>query len=204
MSDRLTPLVPEKLDDGARSLYDAVMASPRAQGPGRRLMVREDGTLTGPFDAWLRSPELGRLLEGAGMAFRTATALSPAAREVAVLVVSKAWDATFEWWVHAMLARMSEVPESAIEAIGRGRRPEFEDAECAAAHDVAVELVYRRCLGARRLEAARAALGERALIEVVTLVGFYQMVSGVLTSLEPPPPSNDLDVVGPPDGNDHL
>jgi hypothetical protein len=46
------------------------------------------------------------------------------------------------------------------------------------------------------LEAKRA-LGERAVIEVVTLVGFYQLVSGVLESFKPPGPSVSLPVVGP-------
>ena len=33
---RLTPLTPDALDEGSRKLYDAVLASPRAEGPGRR------------------------------------------------------------------------------------------------------------------------------------------------------------------------
>jgi hypothetical protein len=47
------------------------------------------------------------------------------------------------------------------------------------------------------LEAKRAP-GERAVIEVVTLVGFYQLVSGVLESFKPPGPSVSLPVAGPP------
>lgn len=204
MSDatpRLDPLAPDRLDAAARALYDAVLASPRAEGPGRRILLRDDGTLTGPFDAWLRTPELGRHLERVGMAFRTDTVLAPAAREVAVLVVAKAWRADFEWWVHGLLARRHGVSDAAIDAIGHGTRPAFEEsegAECAAAHDVAVELVHQRRLDADTLERARATLGERALVEVVTLVGFYQLVSGVLESFQPPAPAADLPVVGPP------
>jgi len=195
---RLAPLPPEALDADARALYDAVLASPRGQGGARAILRREDGSLTGPFDAWLRTPELGRHLERAGMAFRTDSALSPAAREVAVLVVAQAWGAEFEWWVHGLVARREGVPEAAIEAIGHGKRASFEAADCAAAYDVAVELVHHRRLGDATLERARAALGERALVECVTLVGFYQLVSGVLESFRPPPPSGDLPVAGPP------
>lgn len=161
-------------------------------------MLRDDETLAGPFDAWLRTPELGLHLERVGMALRTDTALSDAAREIAVLVVAQAWGADFEWWVHGLVARQHGVSESAIDAIGHGRRPEFEDEAWSAAHDVAVELVHEREVGEETLERARNALGERALVEVVTLVGFYQLVSGVLKTFEPPPPSGDLPVVGPP------
>lgn len=195
---RLKPLPPEALDAGQRSLYDAVLESPRGQGPGRRILLRDDGTLGGPFDAWLRTPVLGGHLERAGMAFRTDTVLPDAARELAILVVAKAWSADFEWWVHGIVARGQGVPEAAIDAIGHGRRPELDDPSLAAAHDVAFELVHRRGLADETLERAREVLGERAVVELVSVVGFYQLVSGVLESFRPPPPSGDLEVVGPP------
>lgn len=194
----LVPLAPDGLDAEQRRLYDAVLASPRGQGGARRLILREDGTLTGPFDAWLRSPVLGQHLERVGMALRTDTVLPAAAREIAVLVVARAWSADFEWWVHGLVARGVGVPEDAFEAIGHGRRPALEDAACQAAHDVAAELVALRRLAPDTLERARADLGERALVEVVTLVGFYQLVSGILKSFHPPGPSDALPVVGPP------
>ena len=195
---RLVPLTPDSLDADQRRLYDAVLASPRGQGGARRLICRDDGSLTGPFDAWLRTPVIGEHLERVGMALRSDSVMPPAARETAVLVVARAWSADFEWWVHGLVARGTGVPEAAIEAIGQGRRPAFEDAACQAAHDVAFELVARRRLEADTLEHARAALGERGLVEVVTLVGFYQLVSGVLESFDPPGPSADLPVVGVP------
>jgi nitroreductase/alkylhydroperoxidase family enzyme len=195
---RLVPLRPEQLAAAQRRLYDAVLASPRGQGGARRLVQRDDGSLTGPFDAWLRSPVLGEHLERVGMALRTDTVLPAAARETAVLVVARAWGADFEWWVHGLVARREGVPEAAIEAIGQGRRPGFEDAACQAAHDVAHELVERRRLADATLERAREILGERALVEVVTLVGFYQLVSGILESFAPPGPSAELPVVGVP------
>lgn len=195
---RLDPLTPEGLDDDQRRLYDAVLDSPRGQGPARRIIQREDGSLCGPFDAWLRTPALGLHLERVGMALRSDTVLPDAAREVAVLVVAKAWGADFEWWVHGLVARRLGVTDAVIDAIGHGKRPDFEDDAVAAAHDVAVELVHERRLDDATLARARDVLGERALVETVTLVGFYQLVSGVLESFHPPAPSADLPVVGPP------
>ncbi len=198
MSARLEPIPAEKLDADQRRLYDAVLASPRGQGALRRMILRDDETLTGPFDAFLRSPEVGVHLERVGMAFRTHTEMPDAAREIAVLVVAKAWQADFEWWVHGLVARRHGVTDEMIDAIGHGRRPDFEDPAWAAAHDVAFELVHERNLGEDTLARAKEALGERSVVEVVTLVGFYQLVSGVLKSFEPPPPSGDFEVVGPP------
>ncbi|HEB88130.1 MAG TPA: hypothetical protein ENI85_01025 [Deltaproteobacteria bacterium] len=194
---RIAPLRPDELDRGARRLYEAVLASPRGQGAVRRIVLREDGTLTGPFDAWLRTPVVGEHLERAGMALRTDTVLPADAREIAVLVVARAWGAGFEWAVHGIAARRAGVPEAVIEAIGRGRRPALEDPACQAAHDVASELVSRRRLSDPTFARAKAALGERALVEVVTQVGFYQMVSGLLESFRPPAPSIDLPAPAP-------
>lgn len=195
---RLVPLPPDRLDETQRRLYDAVLGSPRGRGGARRMLLRDDGTLTGPFDAWLRTPVVGAHLERVGMALRSDTVLPAAAREIAVLVVARAWSADFEWWVHGIVARAEGVPEAAIEAIGRGRRPVLDDPASQAAHDVAHELVARRRLGAVTLERAREALGERALVELVTQVGFYQLVSGILESFRPPGPSAELPVVSPP------
>ena len=101
--------------------------------------------------------------------------------------------------MHGLVARRERrAPGYAIEAIGHGRRPAFEDAACQAAHDVAPSSSQRRRLDPPTLERARKALGERALVEVVTLVGFYQLVSGILESFHPPGPSAELPVVGVP------
>ncbi len=195
---RLTPLRPESLDASQRALYDAIVERPRGQGPLRPMILREDGSLCGPFDAFLRTPEAGLVLERLGMAMREDVAISPAAREVTILVVGQAWGAEFEWWVHAMLAKQAGVSEAEIDAIGHGQRPDFADPAVGAAHDVAVELIHRRRVSEETLERARTALGERGLVEVVTLAGFYQLISGVLTTFEPPPPGGDFEVVGPP------
>lgn len=195
---RLTPLQPAALDPEQRSLYDAILESPRGRAPLRPMILRNDGSLCGPFDAMLRTPGVGTHLERLGMALREDMALSPAAREIVILVVGQAWGAEFEWWVHAMVAQREGVPASEIDAIGHGLRPDFQDAAVAAAHDVAVELVHRREVTDETLEQARTTLGERGLVEVITLAGFYQLISGLLNTFEPPPPDGDFEVVGPP------
>jgi 4-carboxymuconolactone decarboxylase len=194
----LSPLLPDSIDADQRALYDAVLASPRAQGPGRALLVRDDGSLTGPFDPWLRSPIIGALLERVGMALRTDTQLPDKARETAILVVARAWNADFEWWIHSMLAAGAGVPAEVIDAIAYKRGVVSDDPILSAAHDVAFELVYNRALSPETCARATETLGERGIVEVVINVGFYQLVSGTLESFHPPGPSININVVGPP------
>ena len=201
--NRLNPLTPEALDADQRALYDAVRTSPRGQGAMGRLLTRDDGSLVGPFDAWLRSPALGALFEQAGMALRTETVVPTAAREVAILAVARAWSADFEWWAHRQVVRNEGVPEGVIDAIAQRRPLPTEDPAINAAHDVAVELVHKRALQTTTLERAKAVLGERGLVEVVMAVGFYQLVSGTLESFHPPPPTG-VEVDGPPPVAEHA
>ena len=202
-TSRLDPLTPDMLDASQRTLYDAVRTSPRAQGAMGRFLTRDDGSLVGPFDAWLRSPVLGGLFEQAGMALRTETGVPTAAREVAILVVARAWSADFEWWAHRQVVLSEGVPETVIDAIAQRRPLPIDDPAINAAHDVAIELVHNRTLKAAALERAKAVLGERGLVEVVMAVGFYQLVSGTLESFHPPPPTG-VEVEGPPPIAEHA
>ncbi len=201
---RLEPLTPDRLDDAQRAIYDAVRESPRAQGTLARLLFREDGSLSGPFDAFLRTPIVGLHLERLGNAFRSETTYPVQAREVAILVVGRAWAADFEWWAHEKMARSAGVPDAIIEAIAADRRPDFSSASneerpaIEVAHGVATQLVHARRLDGPIFEQARDVLGERGTIELVLLVGFYQLISGLLESVHPAAPSPDLPVVGPP------
>ena len=193
---RLVPLTPGDLDEDQRALYDTIVESPRAQTSlFQKYAVREDGSLSGPFDAWLRTPVLGSLLERVGMGLRELTAMSPAVREVGILVVGAAWRATFEWFAHSRMARSAGVPEAIIDAIGRQQTPEIDDPAMLAAHDVAHELVHGRGITDATYERALGVLGERGLVELVCNVGYYQMISGILESFQPP---LHPDIDGPP------
>ncbi len=189
MADHYTPLNPATLTGDQRALYDSVLTSPRAAGRGRSVLLRDDGTLTGPFDPWLRSPRIGLLLERAGMALRTEAELAPGAREIAILVVARAWNADFEFWVHSIAARTNGVPEEVIEAIRIGREPVITDPVLSAAFAIASELVSTRQVSRSTRDQATTVLGERGVVEVVMNVGFYQLVSATLETFHPPAPT---------------
>ncbi len=191
-SDRLTPLTPDALSGEAKAFYDAVVESPRTQGPGAKILIRDDGSLCGPFDAWLRSPGIGVHFEKAGMALRQDTSMDAGVREVAVLTVARAWHMDFEFQVHSLAAKMAGVPDDVIAHIARGDAPTTDRDDLKVAYAIARELVYQRRVTDGTYADALRILGERDTIEVVTHVGFYQLVSGVLTTFHVPDPSVDI------------
>lgn len=70
-----------------------------------------DGNTGGPFDIWLRSPELGKHLVDLSSFFRFKTSVDRRYIELAILVTGAYWQAQFEWFAHEPMARISGLPE---------------------------------------------------------------------------------------------
>jgi 4-carboxymuconolactone decarboxylase len=180
---RLTPLPPDALDDAQRAVYDAIVNGPRGAGRGAAGLSRPDGSLVGPFNAFLHAPALGDKIQATGAVARFGTELPRRLAELAILVVAREWAAQFEWWAHARLAKAEGVDEAVIEAIRVGDEPPFvEEAE------LCVYAFAKELLGpAHRVPAvlyqrAIDLFGERQVVELVGIIGYYCLVSGVLNA----------------------
>ena len=75
---RLTRKTYEELTEDQREVFDNIVAS--------RPVKPKDGHIGGPFDIWLRSPELGRRLVGLGGFFRFNTTVDRRYIELVILV----------------------------------------------------------------------------------------------------------------------
>lgn len=138
------------------------------------------GRLAGPFWPWLRSPELADRAQKLGEQVRFNSTLPPRLFELAVLVTAQHWKAQFEWYAHAPLARKAGLGEDVIAALRAGTRPAFAAADEAAVYDFATELYARRRVGDAAYAAALAQLGERGVVELVGVLGYYALVSMTL------------------------
>lgn len=143
-----------------------------------------DGHIGGPFDIWLRSPEMGTRLVGLGGFFRFRTSVDRRYIELAILVTGQFWQAQFEWWAHEPMARDAGVPEDVIAAIKIGEQPELTDAGDRAAYDLAHEIHNNRKLSDATFAAAKAQFGETGVAELIGLCGFYGLVSMTLNGFE--------------------
>lgn len=143
-----------------------------------------DGHIGGPFDIWLRSPEMGTRLVGLGGFFRFRTSVDRRYVELAILVTGQFWQAQFEWWAHEPMARDAGVPEDVIAAIKIGEQPGLTDAGDQAAYDLAHEIHNNRKLSDATFAAAKAQFGETGVAELIGLCGFYGLVSMTLNGFE--------------------
>ena len=179
--ERLPPLAPERMTARQREVAEAIACGPR-------------GGLRGPFQAWLRSPELADRFQRVGEYVRFQSSIPPALNELAILVTAREWTAQFEWHAHHALAMKAGLPPAIAEAIARGERPEGMDADQNAIYEFAVELHRDRSVSDATYAAVAGRFGERGVVDLIAACGYYVAVAMTLNVSRVPLP----DGVPPP------
>ena len=179
---RLRELRRDDLDPAGQDVWDKIV------GTRGNELVTETGGLAGPFNAFLHAPDVGRRLTSLGAAVRFGTSIERRLTEVAIITMGSHWKAEFEWWAHARMARQHGVPDAAVDAIGRGEEPVFEAEDERAVYAVASELARTGQLRQPSYEAACILLGEAGMVELVSLCGYYTLISFLLNAFEVPLP----------------
>lgn len=188
---RLTPLTPSSLSAAQRRVYDAILGGRRTQG-GRVRLTRPDGSLVGPFDAWLRSPEVGNPVQALGEAIRFTGSFPKRLQEIAILVSARHWRAEFEWWAHERLAREAGVEDDLLQAIRSRQRPESAAGDDLLVIDFARTLLGSGTVDEKLYERALERFGEAGLLELVCTLGFYALVSFTLNVFEVALPEGEV------------
>ena len=166
----------EALDDGGREVWDSITAT-------RGSIVTDEGTLMGPFNAWVTAPGIGGRLAALGAALRFESSVERRLLEVAIITVGARWRSEFEWWAHSRMALAHGVTQEAVDAIAAGRTPSLPDDE-RTVYEVARQLVGDGRVDPATYEAAAELLGERGIVELVTLCGYYTLVSFTLNAFD--------------------
>ena len=170
---RLSPVDPATFTAAQQEIFDRMTSGPR-------------GALTGPFPIVLRSPELTTRIEKFGDYVRFECGLSERVKKVAILVVARNWRSDFEWAMHAPGAAKLGISAAAIEAIGLGERPAFDDEADAAVYAYSHELISTGHVSKPAFDRALKLLGEMGVVDLPTLIGFYSFLAMLMNSLEVP------------------
>jgi 4-carboxymuconolactone decarboxylase len=182
--DRLPMPTRDALDESGQAVWDSITAS-------RGTITTEQGTLMGPFNAWVLAPGIGARLAELGAALRFESSVERRLLEVAIITVGAHWKAEFEWWAHSRMALHHGVSPEAVEAIAAGRTPTLPDDE-RIVHAVARQLTEDGHVDDETYRAAHELLGDRGIVELITLCGYYSLVSFTLNAFEVAlPPDNE-------------
>lgn len=185
---RLPALRPTELDDAQRAVYSAITGGPRGGVP-----AAPDGSLAGPFGAMLHAPWVGLELQELGAALRVRGRLPAMARELAVLTVAAHHRSAFEWWAHAGIAADAGVPDALVEAVHSGTDPVPDDPVERAALVATRQLLRTGDLDDDAWDAAHAVLGDGGLVELTTLVGYYELLAMQMRVFRVPLPDGEPD-----------
>lgn len=181
--NRLPLLTEGELDAEQKRLHQSITSGARARTPRQFPLTNDDGSLNGPFNALLYNPRLGNAVQELGAMLRFGSNLSGPMRETAVLTVAQHWRANYEWFAHVRIARKEGVSDADIAAIKAGKPPQ-NDPELALVQRFATELIKTGRVGKHTYAKAADALGTETLVELVVLVGYYGLVSGLLNTFE--------------------
>jgi 4-carboxymuconolactone decarboxylase len=183
---RIPYLRREELGPEGQQLWDAIV-------DGRSdLVVTAEGGLAGPFNAFVTAPDAGRRLSALGATLRFGTSIERRLSEVAIITIGARWRAEFEWWAHARMAREYGVAAAVVDAIGHGADPPFDADDERAVYLVARQLGDAGRLDQETYDAAHRILGDAGMVELVSLCGYYTLVSFLLNAFTVPLPPDAL------------
>jgi 4-carboxymuconolactone decarboxylase len=181
---KLIPL--EELTPEQRTVSDAIRSGPRAAL--KTSSASKPGPLGGPFNVWLRSPGIGNLVQKLGEEIRFRTSLPSKLNEMAILITARQWTSQYEWFAHHKLALEGGLDPAIAQDIANGRRPTKMGADEAIVYDFSRELHETQGVSDATFKAAVDRFGERGVVDLISVNGFYTLVSmGLNTDRTPLP-----------------
>lgn len=165
--DRFKPLTYAQMTPAQKAMTDHIL-----QG--------ERHSMNGPFNVMLRSPEMGDLAQKFGAYVRFHSSLSPKLNEFAILITARLWTVQFEWRAHRILAEKAGLSTSTIEAVANGKRPASMQPDEEVVYNFCTELLNKKHVSDATFDAAVKKLGDRGVVDLMGLLGYYQLVSMML------------------------
>jgi len=168
---RLKLLSPGEMNADQKQTYDESIASKRGRPPP-------------PMMAWLNSPEMARHATRLGAVLRFDTQFPAKLSEIAILVTARHWTSHYEWYAHKRLALNAGMDPRIIEDIRDRRTPHFDDPKGQMIYDLAKSLHEGHGVSKTLYDEAVKVIGERGIVEIIGLCGYYTMVSMTLNTFE--------------------
>lgn len=177
MTERFKPLSLDEMTPEQRRMAENVLAGPRK-------------AMSGPFGAFVYSPETGDHAQKLGAQLRFRNSLPEKLKELAILVVARFWTAQFEWYAHHRMALEAGLDPAIGKAIAEGRRPERMSAEETAIYQFCTELLETREVSDATFAGVRDRFGEKGAVDLICTMGYYCLVSMTLNVNRYPLPAD--------------
>jgi 4-carboxymuconolactone decarboxylase len=175
---RMTRFIPSILAADQREIYDRIRYGSRSKGKQVFRLMGDDEALEGPFNTWLVSPRIGAAHERFGDVMRFGCTIDPRWREIAIVIVGAYWGSKYERYAHEALAHQVGLSEEEIRSLCEGMNAELHDVrETLVARFSWTILMHHGFVDDEFYLLVERELGEVALFEITTLVGYYSMLA---------------------------
>jgi 4-carboxymuconolactone decarboxylase len=170
---RFAPLKPEELTPAQKAWAEELAAPPR------------NGKITNPpFRAYIRSPDLAPKLTALADYLRWHSSLPPRLSELAILITAREWTAQYEWYAHYPHAIEGGLDPKVAAAIAAGKRPEGMRDDETALYDLVTSLYHDKKVTDAVYKAALEKFGERGIMDIIGIIGFYDITSMTLITMK--------------------
>ena len=177
--ERMAEIPLDKMTAAQRTVADAIMSGPRKR-------------MSGPFNAWLRSPELADRLQKVGEYVRFNTSLDKRINEMAILMTAHAWGTQYEWYAHAPLAIKAGLDPAVVAAIGAGRKPDNMKDDEAIVWEFTTQLRRDHSVDDAIYARALEKFGERGIMDIIGIMGYYDITSMTLITMQAGAPNDSV------------
>ena len=165
--ERMGRLAPEDMTEEQRAAAAELASGPR-------------GEVRGPFNVLLRSPGLMSPLQKVGEYLRFKCELERRIAEFATLIAARQWTQNYEWQAHHPLALKAGLKPEIAQAVAEGRRPAGMAPDEEITYDVLMEAFNNKSVSDATYERALKQFGERNLVDVLAIGGYYAMLAMLL------------------------
>jgi 4-carboxymuconolactone decarboxylase len=185
--ERFPILKPDQMNAEQKKLIEALLAGPRGGGNTSPEAV-QNMLRGGPFNAWMRSPDLGNRLQNVGEYIRYKTSLPLHLNEFAILITAREWTSQYEWYAHYPLAIKAGLDAKVADELALGKRPSAMSDDEAAVYEFCIQLHRTRKVDDATYNRALALFGERGVVDLIGVSGYYTAVSMTLNVAQVMPP----------------
>ncbi len=167
--DRFKPLTYDQMTPPQKALIDHLLAGDR-------------GTVTGPFNVLLRSPEMGDLAQKFGAEMRYHSSIPRKLNEFAILITARFWTSQYEWYAHRRDGLKYGLDPALVDSLASGRRPSPMEPDEAIIYTFCNELLATHQVSDATFKATASRFGERGVVDLIGTMGYYNMVSMLLNT----------------------
>jgi 4-carboxymuconolactone decarboxylase len=167
-NDRFPVIPDDKQTPEQREMVRAITSGPRGAG------------LRGPFNVLMRSPDVGNRIQHVGAYVRFSSCIGPRLTELGIILVARKWTAQYEWYAHRILAEKAGLAPAICDAIAENKRPAAMAEDETVVYNFAKELLDTTQVSDAAFNAMKDKFGEQGIVDLISAVGYYTIVSMVL------------------------